>query len=342
MNRPLQKNNILLIILSIFLLTAFFVGIYFFLLYPKMEKIKLKEMELQSQEQLLATLKNKGENTEKHPVESTIHLQEQVPVKPMAQQLLLDIEKAEVVSGSFVANMTFQDGGVIELDDNKNVDAENSEEAETDGTAEEESSTPLPEGVEKITVNLTIESPSYFDFESFLQILENLNRIVVVEAIDFTANEEIIEESQENTPITYQVTLSAFYMPTLSDLIDQLPKIETPKPANKKNPFSSFGEYTNEKVQNNQSKSINSSNNSNVEIENGEVEITDSNGENDIVNDRENTTNHVVKPGDTIYKLAIKYYNSNNGIEIIREANHLKDNKIITGQVLIIPLAKNE
>lgn len=333
MNRPLQKNNILLIILSIFLLTAFFVGIYFFWLYPKTEKVKLKEMELQSQEQLLAALKNKGENTEKHSVESTIHLQEQVPVKPMAQQLLLDIEKAEVVSGSFVANMTFQDGEAIELDDSQNVDAENSEEAETDGTAEEESSTPLPEGVEKITVNLTIESQSYFEFESFLQILENLNRIVVVEAIDFTANEEIIEESQENTPIIYQVTLSAFYMPTLSDLIEQLPKIETPKPANKKNPFSSFGEYSNEKVQNNQSNSINSSNNSNVESENGETAI---------VNENENTTNHVVKPGDTIYNLAMKYYHSNKGIAIIREANRLKDNKIITGQVLIIPLAKNE
>ncbi|WP_057761678.1 LysM peptidoglycan-binding domain-containing protein [Cytobacillus praedii] len=333
MNRPLPKNNILLIILSIFLLTAFFVGIYFFWFFPKMEKVKLKEMELQSQEQLLSALKNKGEKTVKHPVESTIHLQEQVPVKPMAQQLLLDIEKAEVVSGSFVANMTFQDGEAIELDDSQNVDAENSEEAETDGTAEEEISTPLPVGVEKITVNLTIESQSYFEFESFLQILENLNRIVVVEAIDFTANEEIIEESQENTPITYQVTLSAFYMPTLSDLLEHLPKIETPKPANKKNPFSSFGEYSNEKVQNNQSKSINSSNNSNVESENGETAI---------VNEYENTTNHVVKPGDTIYNLAMKYYNSNKGIAIIREANQLKDNKIITGQALIIPLAKNE
>lgn len=342
MSRHLQKNTILLIVLSIFLLASFFVCIYFFVLYPKMEKIKLKEMELLSQEQLLTTIKNKRTDTENHSAESTIHLQEQVPVKPLAQQLLLDIEKAEVVSGSFVANMTFQDGEAIELEDNRGEDSENSEGAETDRKEEDKTSPPLPVGVEKITVSLTIESQSYFELESFLQMLENLNRIVVVDAIDFTANEEIIEESQENTPITYQVTLSAFYMPTLSDLIDQLPKIDTPKPANKKNPFSSFGEYAKEKVQNNHSTSINSSNNSNAESENGEVGIPDSKEDTNTVNDRENTTNHVVKQGDTIYKLAIKYYNSNKGIEVIKEANHIKDNKIIIGQVLKIPHQKNE
>ena len=33
-----------------------------------------------------------------------------------------------LLTGSFVANMTFQDGEAIELDDSQNVDAENSEE----------------------------------------------------------------------------------------------------------------------------------------------------------------------------------------------------------------------
>jgi LysM repeat protein len=49
---------------------------------------------------------------------------------------------------------------------------------------------------------------------------------------------------------------------------------------------------------------------------------------------------HTVQPEETIYRIAMKYYHSNTGIDTIKEANHLQNNNIKTGQVLKIPLEK--
>jgi LysM repeat protein len=49
------------------------------------------------------------------------------------------------------------------------------------------------------------------------------------------------------------------------------------------------------------------------------------------------TTQHTVTSGDTLYSIAMKYYKSKNGIEIIKQANNLKNNGIQNGQVLMIP-----
>jgi LysM repeat protein len=48
-------------------------------------------------------------------------------------------------------------------------------------------------------------------------------------------------------------------------------------------------------------------------------------------------TTHTVQPGETLYRIAMKYYQSKDGIEIIREANGLPNNNIHVGQVLKIP-----
>lgn len=47
---------------------------------------------------------------------------------------------------------------------------------------------------------------------------------------------------------------------------------------------------------------------------------------------------HTVQPKETLYKLAKKYFNSANGIDIIKKANHLNSDQIQVGQVLKIPL----
>jgi LysM repeat protein len=47
---------------------------------------------------------------------------------------------------------------------------------------------------------------------------------------------------------------------------------------------------------------------------------------------------HTVKPKETIFRIAMSYYKSQSGIEIIKQANNLPSNEIRTGQVLKIPL----
>lgn len=47
---------------------------------------------------------------------------------------------------------------------------------------------------------------------------------------------------------------------------------------------------------------------------------------------------HTVKPGETLFRIAMMYYKSQDGIEKIREANGIIDNEIKVGQALKIPL----
>ena len=53
-----------------------------------------------------------------------------------------------------------------------------------------------------------------------------------------------------------------------------------------------------------------------------------------------NTVYHTVQPGETIYRISIKYYQSKSGIDTIRSVNNLSSNEIRVGQVLTIPLNK--
>lgn len=49
---------------------------------------------------------------------------------------------------------------------------------------------------------------------------------------------------------------------------------------------------------------------------------------------------HTVQPQETLFRIAMNYYNSNAGIDIIKQANHIQNNNIVAGQVLKIPLKK--
>ncbi|HZH61549.1 MAG TPA: LysM peptidoglycan-binding domain-containing protein [Metabacillus sp.] len=47
---------------------------------------------------------------------------------------------------------------------------------------------------------------------------------------------------------------------------------------------------------------------------------------------------HKVAAGETLFSIAIKYYNSRSGEDIIREYNHFNGNEIFEGQILKIPI----
>lgn len=329
----MNRKEKFITVTTIFVLILFFISVFYFILYPKLEKIPLKENELTTQEQILSTLQNKITDTNRTTFDSSVTLQKLVPVKSMSQQLLLDIEKAEIVSGSFVENMEFEDGE--ELEDNQ--ESEDLESIATGKDAESETedtgkSVSLPSGLKKITVTINVESPTYFEFEEFIGILENSERITIIESIDFTEeDEEVIEEGQSDLPLRYEIVLVAFYMPTLADLIDRLPKMEAPEPANKKNPLSNFGEYSGEEPSK-----------SEAPIQNGNSVESEQTGEDvntSMENESTQSQEYIVQSGDTLTKIAKQFYADEykSGILLIQEDNQIKGDQIRVGQVLRIP-----
>jgi type IV pilus assembly protein PilO len=249
-----KREKMILLLLSLLLV----LGVAFaqlVLLNPLQSDLEMKEQRVESQQKLLDALnnKNKSGNAETVTAEETREIQKKVPVKPMQEQFILDLEKAETISNSKITGMTFSAAGdtTIGASGTDQTQGATTTETETDPAAEEETTegqqpaeNPAANALKKLTVNLNVESPSYKELEKFIQSLESLKRIVIVEAINYSSAEEITTVDQKTEAITYSLTISAYYLPELNDLIAELPKIDAPAPANKDNPLSTFSDTT--------------------------------------------------------------------------------------------------
>ncbi|MBA2878543.1 type IV pilus assembly protein PilO [Anoxybacillus kamchatkensis] len=203
----------LIVAVSLLLLTLLSFALYIYMYKPLDDRKEQLETELQTEKKLLQTLQSKQPSDDLRV--SLVELQKRVPVQPFVEQFLLDIEKAEVVSNSTVLSLTFQEGENVE-------------------------GPPTP--IQKLTVNISVRSPSYFALEQFIDVLERSKRIVSVDSLSFTGYEEWTTVMDEVPELSYSLTVSTFYAPELRQWIEQLPPLDLPQPSEKRNPFPSLTE----------------------------------------------------------------------------------------------------
>lgn len=245
MNLRLEKKNINILTAAVLLAVLTYVGAYFLYISPLKDSLALKESQLKSEQQLNTTIETRLASADTSDI-STVELQKKLPVDPMIEQLVLDLEKAEVISSSYITSMEFNSEGAP--DDALSAETQ-AQGAETISSAETDNpSIPMPEGVSKTKVTITVESDTYFDLERFIETLEKLKRVIVVDSISFSGPEEVDSLSDEVSPIIMTLTINSFYLSGLDDLKDSNPKIESPEPANKRNPFPTFGDYSEENL----------------------------------------------------------------------------------------------
>ncbi len=241
-SRLSQKQKVLAavaIIVAIFILA----GCYLLVLQPKQAELERKEAELKTEEALLAQVQSQLQQKSTKMYESTVALQKQIPVKPLLERFVLDIEKAEVLSGSIVERINIGGSDTIEAEKGASeADSEPVTEEEEQATAVENIS--LPDGFQKVSINLHVKAPGYYELEEFINILERTDRIITVESVSFPGNNEIvsIHQADDEEVLNLQMTVSAYYMPQLIELINQLPRIDAPEPGNKTNPLFTFPE----------------------------------------------------------------------------------------------------
>jgi type IV pilus assembly protein PilO len=97
----------------------------------------------------------------------------------------------------------------------------------------------LPQGVKKITAEMSVVSKDYEGIQKFIRTIEELKRVIVVEGITFTGMEELEIASADavTDQLKYEITISAYYLPELTDYLKDLPKGEFPAPNGKDNPL---------------------------------------------------------------------------------------------------------
>lgn len=261
MKGAIDKKQFLVFFAIVLIVSLLFTGLYFWQLSPLNTQITTKETELSNQEKQMEALNAELSSTGSTSFATTVELQKQLPVKEAVDQLVLNLEKAEVISGSAITTMAFVDGEVILSEEEsaaalaaanaKAAESSTATAGETNGqaaTTEEEPANEegdpaaevvdlLPQGVKKVSVAMTVQSPAFFEMEAFLESLHSMKRILKVDNLTFNGSEEIHSIEQSSEKLEYQLTISVFYAPTLSDLQDQMPTIEAPKPSNKRDPF---------------------------------------------------------------------------------------------------------
>jgi type IV pilus assembly protein PilO len=263
MKLRLSKLDKIILLTGVLLLVLLIVFAQFIKLTPLKSDVNMKQQSLETEQKLLeAVTQNKVDDTVK-VVEDTRELQKKVPVKPLLEQFILDLEKAENVSNSVISSMSFSKDADVTIvttetttentaSDQSSTTTQNNKTNEQSGATTQEAAAttnhatapPASNGLKKLSVSLSVESPTYEDLEKFIKTLESLERIVVVESISYSGGEEITSLEQEVAPLIYSLQISAYYLPTLDDLIAEIPKIDAPAPANKKNPLSSFSDTT--------------------------------------------------------------------------------------------------
>ncbi|KKK33059.1 hypothetical protein WQ57_24235 [Mesobacillus campisalis] len=274
MNLRLEKKELMILLSAVILVGLVYLAGYYLYLSPKKAELGNKEVQLKTEEDLLAAIQTKVAGVSAPSAESVAELQKKVPVKQQLEQLILDLNKAEVVSDSFITSMGFSEGDVTpRTDENAEVPAEGGEPAaegeaatenaagtegtegteetegaDTGGDAEQPQPVPLPEGIKKLNVSIAVKSPGYKELMKFLEALESLNRRVVIESVAFSGGAELTSLDTEKEEMSYSLTLAAFYMPELEDLQDELPELEVPAPGNKVNPFATSADLMEKSV----------------------------------------------------------------------------------------------
>lgn len=322
MKIQLSKKETVILTLVILLSFAVISFFYFMLIKPEQETLRGVETKLVSEEALLAGVEAKIENKQKVDSEGTLQLQKKLPVDPLVEQFLLDLEKAETISGSFITSMDFGDENVetasTVVDDYiEEAQGNENKEEEVESDDDEAKTEEIPEGVKSLSVLLTVEAPTYFELEAFLSALEQSNRITMVDELNFSGNKEVITTEDVPDKLTYTVRVTTFYYPKLEELKEQLPSLDVPDPSEKMNPLVPVVPKT----------FFNSTKNK------PSTESTTNNSE----TARSTYTKHTVQSGETLYSISQKYYEDRSGEDQIREANELTSDTLYAGQVLKIP-----
>ncbi len=159
-------------------------------------------------------------------------LQQKVPVVPLEELLVVQLEKAEVKSGTAIRDIQFtKDAAGLEVADPAETADGSSDDVSAGTTADS------PEAaLRRVTVDIELSADSYESIDRFIREVEQMERIFIVQTIELTPPEEEREQTEEAAPLELTVSFQAFYRPDLTELLPDVPKLDAPAPAGKEDP----------------------------------------------------------------------------------------------------------
>lgn len=227
-----SKKHLVYSLLGTLLTIGLLVYGYFVVINP----IKDESNNLISQIKLQQTiLNNKQTNSsdkidDAKSIDSSL-LQKELPVKPLDEQILLYLEKAEASSKVYITAISSgnsQEEGsqlsVDELQQNVETEAETNEQNDNASTSKQ---------VNAVVYNLEVAYSYYEELHDFLTEIEQSTRLLQIDSITISRDED---ETTSTLPIksTASIVIKAFYAPNLKELTKQDPTVEIPTSCEKR------------------------------------------------------------------------------------------------------------
>ncbi|WP_070120817.1 LysM peptidoglycan-binding domain-containing protein [Bacillus marinisedimentorum] len=312
MINKLDRKEWMIIGGAAFMVFMLLMALYFFYIRPHGGELTRLENELETEQKLLAALEETRVKTGGGE-SAAVDLQQKIPVKLFQEQVILDIERAETVSGSLLLKADF--AGPEEGAEKK---------ASAAGVTEEH---PKPEGLIPMDTVLEVEAEDYYALEDFLKTFEKQKRHYQIVSFSFTGNPERTALSERQNPLAFSVKLRNYYYPSLAGKFEFGPAFHAPQPAYKENPLVS-GAFFNETSGSEEGDRDTASVEDSVQSE--------SSGDDTAA--RSTIMTHTVLSGETLYSISMKYFNSRSGETVIRNYNNLNGDNVHAGQKLKIPV----
>lgn len=203
----------LLVIASVFLV-ALIAYSYVVVFSPAKEEYDRLEQTVDQERATLFALKTEAAEKEKTDSTSTLSYQQKVPVKSLQDAVLLQINKAEVKSDAIIKKVNFAESDFAIVDPPEHV-----------------------ENVSRLLTTVEVEVEKYKDLVKFIDEIEQMERIFVIDSINFKGPDEVIDPNTIEELTSLTVSFSAFYRADLKKLEEEVPKINAPPSSQKTTPF---------------------------------------------------------------------------------------------------------
>lgn len=216
-----SKNSAVLVLL---LIIVMLIAVYFYVVKPKKDEAIEMENTVVNLQTEITDIKTKIANSKNELEEETVNdfaLRKKVPQNRSIEKLLLNIEEVEFISNCRILSINFNNYDTLvaesQLHDPNEDNANNNGEASTN---EEQTATEnipvstiakesLPAELKMVTFSIEIEALNKSKLEQFIKELEELERVMHIDKIEFSLPGEenkFAEDRSELVFATIQVT----------------------------------------------------------------------------------------------------------------------------------------
>lgn len=202
------------------LIVALFAAFYYYMIYPLHGEKQQKETSVSSLNAELIALDEQiaALEAEAIPGDNLFSLRKKVPENRDLNKLISSIQEVEFVSDAQITEITFNnyDEAVANTDlgiPETVVESESTDE-QSDAEVEETpvspvATAPLPEQLKLLTFNVDVKTKDFEALQYFLREVEGLERIIRIDAVDFSLpgeEQEFAIEPTESVGATVQLT----------------------------------------------------------------------------------------------------------------------------------------